>query len=85
MTDEDAAPGLAALGHEARLQVFRLLVRAGGKGLNIGDIGRDLRLPPSTLSHHLGALVSAGLVKQEKRGREVVNSVDFPAMRALLD
>jgi DNA-binding transcriptional ArsR family regulator len=84
MTEQDAALSLAALGHEARLKVFRLLVKAGPEGLPVGEIVRHLGLPPSTLSHHLGALVQAGLVSQERRGRETVNRADFAAMRRLL-
>ncbi len=78
------ARALAALGHEARLSIFRLLVKAGEEGLRVGDIGEHLGLAPSTLAHHLSSLVDAGLVTQERRGREVVNSVDFPAMRRVL-
>jgi DNA-binding transcriptional ArsR family regulator len=74
------ATALAALGHEARLSVYRLLVRAGHDGMNVGEIGEQLDLPASTLSHHLKALVHAGLVIQEKRGREVFNKPDFDAM-----
>ncbi len=75
---------LAALGHDARLAIFRLLVKAGDDGLRVGDIGQHLGLAPSTLAHHLSTLVDAGLVLQEKQGREVFNRVDYPAMRALL-
>ncbi len=74
------AIALAALGHEARLAVYRLLVRAGHEGLNVGEIGDHLDLPASTLSHHLRALVHAGLVIQEKHGREVFNRPDYDAM-----
>lgn len=84
MDDLIAAAGLAALGHEARLAVFRLLVRAGERGLPIGEIGKRLDLPPSTLAHHLKSLVDAGLVTQEKIGRQVLNRADFPRMRRLL-
>ena len=84
MKDVAAASSLAALGHEARLKVFRLLVKAGPEGLPVGEVGRHLGIAPSTLAHHLGALVAAGLVSQEKRGREVVNRAEFAAMRALL-
>ncbi|MGF1659441.1 MAG: ArsR/SmtB family transcription factor [Rubrimonas sp.] len=84
MKDCAAAASLAALGHEARLKLFRLLIKAGPDGLTVGEIVRHLGLAPSTLSHHLGALVAAGLVSQERRGRETVNRADFAAMRALL-
>jgi len=78
------ARALAALGHDARLSIFRLLVKAGEAGLRVSDIGEHLGLAPSTLAHHLSALVDAGLVLQERQGREVFNRVDFPAMDRLL-
>ncbi|MCC6006109.1 MAG: winged helix-turn-helix transcriptional regulator [Rhodobacteraceae bacterium] len=80
----DAARALAALGHEVRLDVFRLLVRAGDGGMRVSDIAEHLGLAPSTLAHHLSALVEAGLVRQARQGREVRNSVDYPAMHRLL-
>ncbi len=78
------ARALAALGHDARLSIFRLLVKAGEDGLRVSDIGDHLGLAPSTLAHHLSTLVDAGLVLQEKRGREVFNRVDFPSMHRVL-
>ena len=78
------ARALAALGHDARLSIFRLLVKAGDDGLRVGDIGAHLGLAPSTLAHHLSTLVDAGLVLQDKQGREVFNRVDFPAMHRLV-
>ncbi len=75
------ARSLAALGHETRLAVYRLLVRAGREGLNVGEIGAHLDMAPSTLAHHLRALVDAGLVIQERSGREVINRADYDAMQ----
>lgn len=85
MTESDTAAVLAALGHEARLRIFRLLVRAGPDGLNIGEIGRLMSLPASTLAHHLNTLVQAGLVVQQKHSREVINRADFEVMSAVLE
>lgn len=79
------ARALAALGHDVRLSIFRLLVKAGSNGLRVGDIGDHLGLAPSTLAHHLSTLVDAGLVLQEKQGREVFNKIDFVAMHRLLN
>ena len=59
-------------------------VRAGDDGLIVGDIAKHTQLPLSTLAHHIRTLVSAGLVAQERRGREVVNHADFAAMDAAL-
>jgi DNA-binding transcriptional ArsR family regulator len=85
MEHASAAAALAALGHETRLHIFRLLVRAGPEGLTVGAIGAHLGAAPSTLAHHLAALVAAGLVSQERQGRAVVSRVDFDRMRAVLD
>lgn len=83
-TTSPNARALAALGHDARLSIFRLLVKAGNDGLRVSDIGEHLGLAPSTLAHHLSTLVDAGLVRQEKQGREVFNRVDFPEMHRLV-
>ncbi|MBV0911107.1 ArsR/SmtB family transcription factor [Anianabacter salinae] len=78
------ARALAALGHDARLSIFRLLVQAGEDGLRVSDIVEHLGLAPSTLAHHLSTLVDAGLVLQDKNGREVFNRVDYPAMHRVV-
>ncbi|MDZ7710750.1 MAG: metalloregulator ArsR/SmtB family transcription factor [Roseovarius sp.] len=76
---------LAALGHDTRLAIFRLLVRAGDEGLSVGEVGQHLGHAPSTLAHHLSTLVDAGLVTQERQGRTILNRVEFAAMRSMLD
>lgn len=78
------ARALAALGHEARLEVYRLLVRTGQDGMIVGEIAEHTNLPLSTLAHHLRTLISADLVMQERRGREVVNRANYAAMNAAL-
>ncbi|MEO1093145.1 MAG: metalloregulator ArsR/SmtB family transcription factor [Pseudomonadota bacterium] len=83
--DEAAAcEALAALGNRTRLRLYRLLVRAGGQGLIVGEVQRHLEVPGSTLAHHLSALARAGLVVQERRGREVVSRADYDRMQGLL-
>jgi DNA-binding transcriptional ArsR family regulator len=84
MNETAVATALAALGHEARLRIFRLLVRAGHEGLNIGEIGQLVGLPASTLAHHLRALVDVGLVTQQRHSRQVINRADFDVMNAVL-
>ena len=82
-TQTQHARALAALGHDARLAIFRLLVKTGHDGLRVGDIAQHLNLAPSTLAHHLAALVDAGLVVQDKQGREVFNKADYNVVEAL--
>ncbi len=80
-----AVAAMQALGHEARLAAFRALVRAGDTGLTIGEIQDALGdMPRSTLAHHLGKLVAAGLVGQDKRGAEVVNRACYDVMDDLV-
>ncbi|MEM1289236.1 MAG: metalloregulator ArsR/SmtB family transcription factor [Pseudomonadota bacterium] len=79
------ANALAALGHEARLSIFRLLVRAGEDGLRVGDISAAIGMPASTLAHHLSALLQAGLIEQSKKGREVWSRANYAQMHALVD
>ncbi len=79
------ARALSALGHDVRLSIFRLLVKAGEKGLRVSDIEDQLNIAPSTLVHHLSSLVNAGVILQEKQGREVLNRVDYVAMNNLIE
>lgn len=83
-TDLAFADMLAALGSATRLQLFRLLVRAGPEGRTVGAVKQDMGIPASTLAHHLGALVQAGLVEQTKVGREVRSAVRYGATDALV-
>ncbi len=69
MNIHELALCLEKLGHPNRLEIFRLLVRAGRGGLAVGEIQRHLGIPGSTLTHHIGQLVAAGLVRQTREGR----------------
>lgn len=76
---------LAALAQETRLDVFRLLVRAGPDGLAAGSIGEALDLPSATLSFHLKELRSAGLVRCERDGRSRIYRPDFSVVGGMID
>ncbi|KPU83996.1 ArsR family transcriptional regulator [Marinosulfonomonas sp. PRT-SC04] len=69
---EQAASTFAALGSEQRLSVLRILVRAGGEGIPIGELGERCGITGSTLTHHVKILTQAGLVQQTKQGRSVI-------------
>ncbi|MBC8339903.1 MAG: helix-turn-helix transcriptional regulator [Alphaproteobacteria bacterium] len=84
MNEEKAAKCLAELGSPTRLAVFRLLVKAGPEGLVVGDIQRRLKIPASTLSHHIARLAWAGLVEQRRDGRKLVCSTRGGVMDALV-
>src|SRR5688572_30185099 len=81
---ERYASMLAALGNEVRLTIFRWLVRAGPQGGCVEDIGRQVPIAPSTLSHHLDALRRCGLLASRREGRFIYYSVDWADVGALL-
>lgn len=80
----NAAERLAALGHETRLAIFRLLVETGPDGLAAGAIGQHLALAPATLSFHLAHLSRVGLIAGRQEGRFIYYAADFTAMDALI-
>jgi ArsR family transcriptional regulator len=84
MDAEAAVKRLSAIAQDARLGVFRLLVKAGPEGMAAGDIARAMRTPANTLSAQLLTLANAGLVRARREGRSIIYAVNFDAMRDLL-
>jgi DNA-binding transcriptional ArsR family regulator len=80
----NAAELLAALGHDSRLSIYRLLVQAGPQGMPAGAIGERLALPAPTLSFHLAHLNRVGLASKRQEGRFVIYAADYPVMDQLL-
>lgn len=68
-----------------RLRVFRALVGAAPAGLTPGALSALLDVPASTLSFHLKELMHAGLVSQERDGRNLIYRPSIAQMNALLD
>jgi DNA-binding transcriptional ArsR family regulator len=79
-----ASERIAALGHETRLAIFRLLVQAGAEGVNAGLIGEKLDIPPPTLSFHLAHLTRVGLIKGRQESRFIYYAADYGTMNGLL-
>ena len=84
MEKQAVISALAALAQETRLDLFRLLVKAGPEGLSAGAISGELEIPSATLSFHLKELKSAGLILCEKSGRSRIYSPDFELMSGFL-
>ncbi len=84
MALERTAERLEALGHVTRLEIYRLLVRAGEDGLAVGDLQKRVGIPLTTLSHHLRKLVLVDLVTQERRGTTLICRANYDTMRAVL-
>lgn len=84
MKTDQAVQSLGALAHEHRLAIYRLLVERGPEGLPAGAIGEGVGLAPSSLTFHLQNLQRAGLLVQRRESRNLIYSVDFDAMNALV-
>src|SRR5215475_7109618 len=75
---------LAAMGTEPRLRIMQLLLTAHPEGLVVGDIGSELEIPNSTLSHHLEKLKHEGLVEVRREGTFLWYSANTGALQELL-
>jgi ArsR family transcriptional regulator, arsenate/arsenite/antimonite-responsive transcriptional repressor len=84
MKTPDVVTALAALAHEYRLGIYRLLVEQGPAGLPAGTIGERIGLQPSSLTFHLQALRRAGLITQARSSRQLIYSADYQVMTGLV-
>jgi DNA-binding transcriptional ArsR family regulator len=84
MEKTEALAALSALAQDSRLDIFRLLVRAGPAGMPAGRIGDTLGLAGATLSFHLAHLKQASLVTARRDGRSLIYEAAYGTMRALL-
>jgi DNA-binding transcriptional ArsR family regulator len=75
---------LAALGSEARLRIVRLLLAAHPEGLVVGEIGSQLGIPPSTLSHHLDKLKNEGLVSVRRDGTFLCHTANTKTLQEIV-
>lgn len=79
-----ATQSFSALCQPARLEAYRLLIKAGEVGLQAGEISDQLDVRQNTMSANLAVLLQAGLVRNERQGRSIRYFADFEAMRGLL-
>ena len=82
--DPDPVAALAALAHEQRLAIFRLLVQAGPEGLAAGAIAEALQSPASSISFHLANLTRAGMIAQRRESRSLIYATDYAGFQALI-
>jgi len=75
---------LAAMGTEPRLRIMRLLLSAHPDGMVVGDIGAELEISPSTLSHHLEKLKHEELVSVRREGTYLWYSANTGGLEELL-
>jgi ArsR family transcriptional regulator, arsenate/arsenite/antimonite-responsive transcriptional repressor len=74
----------SAMGAEPRLRIVRLLLSAHPEGLVVGEIGSELNIPASTLSHHLEKLKNEDLVRVRREGTFLWYSANTDALQDLL-
>ena len=84
MEEQEVVKALGALAQASRLRVFRTLVVAGPLGLTPGALGEELGVAATTLSFHLKELVHAGLVSQQRDGRNLIYRAAYDRMNGLL-
>lgn len=84
MEEDDVVRALAALAHPLRLRVFRALVVVGPAGLTPGVIAEALATTATSLSFHLKELMHAGLVSQERDGRNLIYRAAYERMDGVL-
>lgn len=79
--DEELAALAKAIGHPARVQILRILVRR--TSCMCGDIVGELPLAQSTVSQHLKVLKEAGLIRGEVDGPRVCYCIEPRVLRRL--
>ncbi|WP_102108799.1 ArsR/SmtB family transcription factor [Oceaniglobus roseus] len=84
MDNRLALEAFAALSQSTRLDVFRLLIKAGDNGMSAGEIGETLGVRQNTMSANLAVLVRAGLIRNLREGRSIRYFADMDGVRGLL-
>ncbi|MCP4937511.1 MAG: helix-turn-helix transcriptional regulator [bacterium] len=84
MDNSETLAAFSALSQQTRLDVFRLLVKAGADGVLSGEISDRLDVRQNTMSANLTVLLNAGLVRNERHGRTIRYFADFESLRGLL-
>ena len=84
MDNKLALDAFTALSQSTRLDVFRLLIKAGDTGMSAGDISDTLGVRQNTMSANLSILARSGLIRNKREGRSIRYFADMKGMRGLL-
>jgi ArsR family transcriptional regulator len=74
----------SAMGTEPRLRIMRVLLAAHPDGMIAGEIGAELDIPASTLSHHLDKLKNEDLVNVRRESTFLWYSANTEGLQELL-
>ena len=91
---EQLAEIFKALSNPNRLQIFLRLLSCCQPGVTyastedevcpcVGDLGKELNIVPSTVSHHIKELNRVGLIRLKRQGKNVECSIDSEALDRL--
>ena len=80
----NALDAFAALSQTTRLDVFRLLIKAGEDGMSAGEISETLGVRQNTMPTNLGVLNRAGMIRSARNGRSIRYFADMDGLRGLL-
>ena len=86
-TEDDVtrfADMFSAMGTGPRLRIMRLLLSAHPDGMVVNEIGAELNIPASTLSHHLEKLKNEDLVKVQRDRTFLWYSANTQVLQELL-
>src|SRR6204780_4519964 len=75
----------SAMGTEPRLRIMRILLAAHPNGMIAGDLGSELDIPASTLSHHLDKLKNEDLVRVRREGTFLWYSANLAALQEVMN
>ena len=85
MTKEQASVALAALGHDTRLTIVRLLTHSASEGMAAGELGGRLGLSSAALAFHLNHLKHAGLVTSRRDSSFVIYNARHRGLEGLIE
>ena len=85
MSEPQAVVVLAALGHELRFSLWRLLAPYGSRGLPAGTIAARMSVLPSSLSFHLRGMTQAGVLIQRRSSRQIIYAVNHDVINGLVE
>lgn len=84
MDTNTASLAFAALSQPIRLDVFRLLIKAGRDGMQAGEISAAMGVKQNTMSANLSVLHRAGMIRNQREGRAIRYFADFDGTQGLL-
>jgi ArsR family transcriptional regulator, arsenate/arsenite/antimonite-responsive transcriptional repressor len=84
MEAESVAAKFEALGSPQRLKIVRHLLAAHPNGLYVHELQSELKIAPSTISHHLERLRYQGLIDYEREGTYLKYRANAEGLREVL-